>query len=379
MRKIREVLRLKYELGLTHRTIAKALRVAVGTVSEYLAKAKKGGLSWPLPEELSDGELEAGLFPPPGSSGARPGLDYAHIHEELRRHRELTLLQLWVEYAENKPGAYGYSRYCELYGQWKKKLNPTMRSRTRSFPNRTCAILLTYGLFQKGRVLAQDEVGYGKPPTAHRFKKGQSGNPRGRPKGAKSRKPVRPEERLKAIVLEEAYRTITVRDGDRTVTLPTAQVIIRSLAVEAAKGKPRAQRLFTEMLTSIEREKMKICDKFVQVAMDHKIAGEEELKRRERLGITDAEPLLPHPDDIKLDLRAGTARIVGPMTKEENVVYDLWVAQEQELLAKLEKLEEEFKVAKKNAVRKKLRNEIDLTAARLWEVIANPPEQIGIG
>ena len=66
MRKIREVLRLKYELGFTHRTIAKALRVAVGTVSEYLAKAKKGGLSWPLPEELSDGELEAGLFPPPG-------------------------------------------------------------------------------------------------------------------------------------------------------------------------------------------------------------------------------------------------------------------------------------------------------------------------
>ena len=48
--------------------------MAVGTVSEYLAKAKKGGLSWPLPEELSDGELEAGLFPPPGSSGARPGL-----------------------------------------------------------------------------------------------------------------------------------------------------------------------------------------------------------------------------------------------------------------------------------------------------------------
>ena len=78
MRKIREVLRLKYELGFTHRMIAKALRVAVGTVSEYLAKAKKGGLSWPLPEELSDGELEAGLFPPPGSSGARPGLDYAH-------------------------------------------------------------------------------------------------------------------------------------------------------------------------------------------------------------------------------------------------------------------------------------------------------------
>jgi len=94
-------------------------------------RRRRGGLSWPL-EELSDGELEAGLFPPPGSSGARPSLDYAHIHEELRRHRELTLLQLWVEYAENNPGAYGYSRYCELYGRWRKKLNPTMRQRHRA-------------------------------------------------------------------------------------------------------------------------------------------------------------------------------------------------------------------------------------------------------
>ena len=73
-----------FALGFTHRTIAKALRVAVGTVSEYLAKAKKGGLSWPLPEELSDGELEAGLFPPPGSSGARPGLDYAPSGQNTR-------------------------------------------------------------------------------------------------------------------------------------------------------------------------------------------------------------------------------------------------------------------------------------------------------
>ena len=110
MRKIRDVLRLKYEQGFTHRTIAKALHVAVGTVSEYLAKAKKGGVRWPLPEELSDGELEAELFPLPGSSGARPSLDYGHIHEELRRHRELTLLQLWVENAGKNPGDYGYIR-----------------------------------------------------------------------------------------------------------------------------------------------------------------------------------------------------------------------------------------------------------------------------
>ena len=132
MRKIREILRMKQELGFSHRSIARALHVAVGTVSEYLAKAKKRGLSWPLPEELSDSELEGRLFPPPASSRERARPDFAHVHEELKRHRGLTLLQLWVEYAEDNPGAYRYSRFCELYGRWKKKLNPTMRQRHRA-------------------------------------------------------------------------------------------------------------------------------------------------------------------------------------------------------------------------------------------------------
>lgn len=132
MRKIREILRLKHELGLPHRSIARAVHVAVGTVSEYLAKAKERGLSWPVPEELTDAKLEAQLFPPPASSRERARPDFAHVHEELKRHRVLTLLQLWVEYAEGNPGAYRYSRFCELYGRWKKKLNPTMRQRHRA-------------------------------------------------------------------------------------------------------------------------------------------------------------------------------------------------------------------------------------------------------
>ncbi len=132
MRKIREILRMKQELGFTHRSIAQALHVSVGTVSEYLAKAKKRSLGWPLPEELSDSELEARLFPRPPSSRERVTPDFAHVHEELKRHRGLTLLQLWVEYAEDNPGAYRYSRFCELYGRWKKKLNPTMRQRHRA-------------------------------------------------------------------------------------------------------------------------------------------------------------------------------------------------------------------------------------------------------
>ncbi len=137
-------------------------------------------------------------------------------------------------------------------------------------------------------------------------------------------------------MLKEAYRTIDMRERDRTVSLPMAQAIIRALNVGAAKGQFRAQRLATEMLTSIEREDKAACDAYVRMAMDYKFAWEKELERRKRHSIADAPEPLPHPDHIKLDLRAGTARIVGPSTKEEKVVYDHWIAQRLELLAEFD-------------------------------------------
>ena len=132
MRKIREILRLRHERGFTHRTIARAVHVGAATVSEYLAKAAAKGLGWPLAEEFSDAKLEEVLFPRPPASSEREVPDFAAVHEELQRHRELTLLQLWVEYAEDNPRAYRYSRYCELYHRWKKKLKSTMRQRHRA-------------------------------------------------------------------------------------------------------------------------------------------------------------------------------------------------------------------------------------------------------
>ena len=97
-------------------------------------------------------------------------------------------------------------------------------------------------------------VGYGHPPEAHRFAPGQSGNPRGRPKGTTSKTPAQPPDRLTQIVLKEAARLITVREGDRTVTLSMTQALIRRLFVDAIKGDPRAQRLVLEAVALSQDE-----------------------------------------------------------------------------------------------------------------------------
>ena len=184
------------------------------------------------------------------------------------------------------------------------------------------------------------EVGYGLPPVATRFAKGRSVNPKGRLRGARNKTPALNDERLKSIVLAEAYREVTVRDGDRTITVPMAQAVIRSLAVLAAKGQHRAQRLFAELLSHTERANRALHDEWLDVAMTYKIEWERELDRRQRHGITGLPEPLPHPDHVRIDLRKGTAAIVGPATKEEKAEWDLWHSRKKEIEEEAEELAE---------------------------------------
>lgn len=126
MRQIREILRLKYEEGLRHRAVARACGVAVGTVSEYVQRAQRAGLSWPLPGELGDAALEARLFSAPEPSRARAVPDLLRVHQELKR-PGVTLHLLWEEYRGVHSQGYGYSQFCELYRRWAGKLKPSMR------------------------------------------------------------------------------------------------------------------------------------------------------------------------------------------------------------------------------------------------------------
>jgi transposase len=128
MRCVREILRLKAE-GLSDRAIARSVRLARSTVSDYAGRAAAAGLQWPLPDELTDTALEALLFVrggPAAGTRRKPEPDWASLHRELRR-PGVTLMLLWQEYRAGAPEGYGYSRFCELYDEWEGRLSPTMR------------------------------------------------------------------------------------------------------------------------------------------------------------------------------------------------------------------------------------------------------------
>ena len=127
MRKIREVLRLKWGVGVDERQIASSCRISRSTLWEYIRRAKSAGLSWPLPTELDDQALEALLFKGNTHGGSkRPEPDWYAIHKERKR-KGVTLLLLWQEYLAEHTDGYGYVTFTTKYRAWRAQLDATMR------------------------------------------------------------------------------------------------------------------------------------------------------------------------------------------------------------------------------------------------------------
>jgi transposase len=127
MRQVREVLRLRHAPSLSYREIAEASGVSRTAAGDIVRRAEVIGFTWPLPEGLDDDELERRLFTAPGEAQPeRPAPDWAMLHEELKR-RSVTLVLLWQEYRGEHPDGYGYSRFCDLYGDWRRRVSATMR------------------------------------------------------------------------------------------------------------------------------------------------------------------------------------------------------------------------------------------------------------
>jgi hypothetical protein len=143
------------------------------------------------------------------------------------------------------------------------------------------------------------DVGYGKPPVHTRFQKGRSGNPRG------SSRKNRAIERANEVILEEAYRPVAIREGEKVQRIPALAAVFRSQMAIALKGNGPAQRAALKLVKEIEAGHFAIHTKYLEEAIAYKVDGRREIERRHAAGITDISDIDPHPDDILIDIAAG--------------------------------------------------------------------------
>jgi transposase len=126
MRKTREILRQKWELGRTHREVAASVGVSLGGVAVTLSRAAMAGLDWPAVQALSDDALDRRVYGPRASTDDRSMPDYEYLHGE-RKKAGVTLQLLHLEYLEKTPGGFRYTAFCERYREWLKRRGLTMR------------------------------------------------------------------------------------------------------------------------------------------------------------------------------------------------------------------------------------------------------------
>lgn len=134
MRKLKEVLRLD-SLGMSQHQIARSCSISQSTVHEYVSAARSAGVQWPVPEHWDDTQIEKALFPhrpAPAVWRKHPEPAWEKIHQDLQTHRNLTLQLVWQEERESNPEGYAYSRFCDLYRLWLKKLDLVLRQEHRA-------------------------------------------------------------------------------------------------------------------------------------------------------------------------------------------------------------------------------------------------------
>src|SRR5258707_6885610 len=162
---------------------------------------------------------------------------------------------------------------------------------------------------------------YRKPPVAHQFKKGTSGNPNGRPR----KKAVQPgfgaldggiADRFGSMALEEATRPITVREGDKVSEIPAMQALLRTMFRAAAQGDTKAGRQLLEVIARAESGRTGTALEFLEFAVQYKEKYGPIFEQREREGL-DPLNMFPHPDDVIINETTGEVTIEGPMSKEQ--------------------------------------------------------------
>jgi hypothetical protein len=223
--------------------------------------------------------------------------------------------------------------------------------------------------------LSPFSVGYSKPPEEHRFKKGRSGNPKGRPKKARQLRPssrnlLGSDEPTTRMILELGSRPVRVRGANGTTDMPVNEAIIIAMQQKTLQGDRNAQRDYLNMTRSIERDQRSRDLEYFSEALDYKLAASREIARCKKLGI-DPPTFLPHPEDIEIDPRNGTVLFLGPVPLEEKRGWDLMLARRDEVARNVSRIARRHKRLR-NPAEKMMALKEWVDAQELFDLLNDP-------
>ncbi len=180
-------------------------------------------------------------------------------------------------------------------------------------------------------------VGYKRPPKEHQFKKGASGNPKGRPATNKPKRTAA-NIQLDQMVLEEALRPIQVRENDKLIELPMIQAVVRSLGVSAVKGHHPSQLALAAMVKAAQTQQFEELLEAFSAATQYKKRWRAVFEACDQAGRARPEPI-PHPDEIILDEKALRVRFNGPTNETEKAEWDRMLSARQQMLDEISELQ----------------------------------------